>query len=186
MRGDVCKQALAKHRALNISTWVQPVLTSLYVDIEPFAIVSKKFYKNMQQLADSCLKWLAVAPNHHCESLGRTLHELCAPVKNALVVVVHTLGSWTWYSQQRVQHILNIFLGSSGHAPNLRLMLWCHQVSVLCYEDLQQIHTLEAFDRTPKPPPGKVYVHREMQKIMCVFFVCVDVCADVWENIAIV
>ena len=43
--------------------------------------------------------------------------------------------------------------------------------------------------KTPPPTPGKVYVQREMQKIrgdQGVFFVCVDVCADVWENIAIV
>ena len=34
----------------------------------------------------------------------------------------------------------------------------------------------------PPPTPGKVYVHKEMQKIrgdQGVFFVCVDVCADV-------
>jgi hypothetical protein len=69
--------------------------------IEPLEIISKKFDKSIQ-LSDSCLKWLAFVPNHHGKSLCQTLHELCAPVRNALEVVVPIHSGLMTISQQKV------------------------------------------------------------------------------------
>ena len=76
---DVCKTGFGKVPGLEIGEWMQPVMTAL--DVEYWTICNH-FQEICQK--QTAVRQLSQAPSHHGKSLGQTLHELCAPVRNAL------------------------------------------------------------------------------------------------------